>query len=503
MSAPSHSTDFGHLMQVMLSHRELVFRQVSGHPQNAVGALLKKIKGAIAAPGFERIDWRLKREDGDIFGKVDRVLVDDMVRQGFISHPHAVKQVDQNETGLGPHALPLPGGAGTVVMASNRLGEFEANPNLPAEPDEIARQWSGRDGTKKVYERWFILFHELAHCDYPSLPNPFRPTPGRHDRKFVQAMNRWLFGPLGPASYSTRSLLNEGHSDALAAMVLIRVSQGDPRAVEVVEEMMRARIRSERKVAAKIAKNLHKGAHQRGDFVDEHCTGAVLYKLLKERERWESASPGEVRDFALQYASDGLLERFSVPHPLGKFYPGLSPELKDVPVSKILSEILVTPMPNASRLVPAMFGLWYIEGSGESAKAWLSTQDQKHPLLPIITQAFEDSQVRSCIPKAREIYDKRREKDAFAKALIRGDSWLTSQMLPEIERILKDVCVAENPAWCQAQEVYQADMAIIRQTFGLSKRDQLPQLPIVVPRDVQGIQEIQKIAMPRRRGISM
>ena len=225
--------------------------------------------------------------------RLDSGLLKSIARNGYLSGvPEVRNHVTKNMvTGV----ISSVDGVGRISMTNNYDGGMAAF-DTPKTRSAF--------GTNK-WVRALILCHEAAHVEFNRIETPFNPSPGSlipddqaQEIAAVRAINQWGIHEIntgGIASKFARSALNECHSDALSAMVILKESNLDPEALRAVADM--ARLRETHRTF-----NLENGRR------DEHDGGGLaMRRVLEIKDQLANMTPEQVRDKATRIASDAYL----------------------------------------------------------------------------------------------------------------------------------------------------------------------------------------------------
>lgn len=348
------------LLQEMMSHRKAVLRQVAGTPSAAVLAAaaspssstefepnpktasptrpspaalgwLERMKESALVSGIagvwsrtfgegrelmnrslEALDW--SPEDHEFFHGHDNKMVQALAQAGYLRLTPRVEVAPAHQSEVGPSARSGWDNDQWVVMPSDRIGDLHLiDHDDRAKGKKLARHMvstlDSPEHTKAAYRRWHTLFHEAAHCDYQHSYSisPLRPSPGLLPQQAVEAMNHWACDRISASHRSGFLVLNENHSDVFATMMLLEASDHDPRAMEVIQEKMTRRMGISNLVNERFSYQAEKLPPS--DMWIEHAAIPLAVKrALDNVEQWRGRPPEEIREHALRFASDGLLD---------------------------------------------------------------------------------------------------------------------------------------------------------------------------------------------------
>ena len=323
-------------------------------------------------------------EDTAFLDKTDRELLSVMVRQGYLQampHHRNLRSLDLTS---GPVAYSMPGAPGHTRLVGDRLGDFYNSLPLSAEgqkalADKVSQGHapvSLTDHVHQVYTRWYILFHEVAHCEFRRLEEPFQPTPGAITPDQCRALNRWVTGSARVTSLDAATLLNENHSDVLASMLLLEATNHDPRAIRALRARIEERRETRKKGDITTIDALGKGVVLGGRFACVHASEWAMERVLNNVSEWKGKPPEQIRALALRYASDGLLDFV---HP--------ERTLAGKPIGAILAANLLPPIPQVSALLEHLEAMVMSYAHGGDPVGWLKAQPD-HPATDVLAQAW-------------------------------------------------------------------------------------------------------------------
>lgn len=258
----------------------------------------------------------LPMEEAAFLNANDKALIKALVDRGYFSAMPHNRNVGRREGHGGPLAYPMPGLAGQTVMVSDRLGDY-----FDGMPTNSHQLWDTVNDANKglypdcfinheeqIYTRWFVLLHETAHCQFQHITHPFAPSEGRVSPEQAAALDRWLVGPLAVGSRNGRTLLDENHSDVLAAMLLLEATGHDPKALQALQRRLKDRRIVREQADKETLEAIGQGRSLAGQFACVHATDFALERTLADVKEWKGSSPERLRALACQYASDGLLD---------------------------------------------------------------------------------------------------------------------------------------------------------------------------------------------------
>ena len=159
---------------------------------------------------------------------------------------------------------------------------------------------------KNDWVRALVLFHEMAHAEFVKMDRNFQPTPGLllknpdKEQKALDAINTWA---THAAIQDHRpnlayDVLNESHSDAFAALMIIKESGNDPQARAAVESMYV--MRENKRVEVQGRSFIGTGYQYNG------CPYA-LEEVLSMGDSVLDMDVEQIREKALEVASNSLL----------------------------------------------------------------------------------------------------------------------------------------------------------------------------------------------------
>lgn len=334
------------------------------------------------------------REDLKFLDQTDRQLMAAMVRKGYFTVQPTIRNLQMADSDLGPMAYALPGSDGLIYLVGDKLGDYyDGLPRGPRAQKELADRVSEgelpmglKEHDHQVYTRWYVLFHEVAHCEFRHLLAPFEPTPGSMPTSQRDAINNWITGPLRVTSNDAATLLNENHSDALATMLLLEATGHNPKAYAAIQaridERRQTREQAERYTLSCVAK----GAELGGRMACVHATDWAMERVLTNVNEWRGQPPKALRALARRYASDGLLDFLDTER-----------HLDGKPIGAILAANVIPPEPQRQALLNhlGLMALSYVHG-GEPT-GWLK-EHPHHPAARVIQDAW-----RAALPAVRKL----------------------------------------------------------------------------------------------------
>lgn len=254
---------------------------------------------------------------------LDRKFIVHLFHEGYLSALHDVKNVF-GDGKVSTHAEKNMAGGGTAFLVNNRdtlaLDEaFEAYLTFSLEEENAAPKMS--------FERLQVFFHELSHLEYSLTPyvSRFCPTKGKMsrvasvDRERVTAINKWtmMFGSesdVGTNKFMDR-FIDEAFADTHAAMLLLRLTKNiDKGALDAIKRIAQSRLNTRTKFEEAIKQDLGKMRLFLGTTgVYAGCSDSVN-EALENISDWINLSPQELKQKALEYASNSFLDYIQAPH---------------------------------------------------------------------------------------------------------------------------------------------------------------------------------------------
>ena len=516
MSSPKPFEEVQPVLEAMVSHRRRVVAQIAGTPSMALNAALNHgftelilddpltppapawrawiekraadsfIKnelykilvpwGREEAEARERAAYRKKRaeswkdeaeakiaeeqtrpgvKDQEFLVDQDRAFLEGLVtRGGLLSRPklHSFELKSQ-----GPFAMTPLLSQGWVVMPSDRLGDYVGNlSSLPKEAfatlsKKIHEARPPEHDKFSIYRRWKVLIHEVAHCDYAQIADPFRPTLPGWKPEASEAVNRWITGKPATGSRQASTLLNENHSDALAAMLLLEATGHDPEALRVVQVTLedRYRTRDHLEVLGK------KGPmRERGGFVNVHATEWTLKRVLDDIENWKGLPPSQLREKALEYASNGLVDFLNPQRKLSNGKTIGNDHIRNFLASEPTSRRLLTPIGMAS----------VSHALGEDVQTWLGALPPSSPSTAVIQKGF--AQVLPALEAALDqpLYE---GSEFSLRETACNNPSRASQFIDNLVAQHAQVLAPQSPDLASLNEAYKQDLPIMEQAFGV------------------------------------
>lgn len=330
--------------------------------------------------------FQVAQEDLKFLSRTDAQLISVLREKGYFSASPSILAASSQDNDDSPVAHVSPGAQGTVIMVGDRMGDYldptlnpvASGPDYPDPKTQLANRWAQGETpdnhVEKVYERWMVLFHEVAHCESGLSPAPFQPSDHQVNESGVRALNNQAFGALASSSWRTQKLLDENFADAHAAMVLLEATGHDPRARSVLEKFYEQRKAVREKGDMEFLDNELSEDRRIGEFDVIHATDFTLRRVLDSAEEWKGLPPEQVRDRARSFASDGLMD----------FLEPSRQTIDGRTVGRSLAKNLVPQGydPNQTRRLLA----WMVrsEAVGGNPSAWLDSQDPSHPSYPVL-----------------------------------------------------------------------------------------------------------------------
>jgi hypothetical protein len=262
-------------------------------------------------------------EARDIFESVDRQLVEGLVENGYLQQTPNISDIDMDAPGRA-QARGIIGDAGQVMLKSTRQGDIL---------EMAAKNLTSKSDTYRSLARWSTLLHEVSHCEFAQIAEPFQPSYGSLDKQAVDAINRWTTGRVFGDRGMYRDMLNENFADVYSAMMLIEVTKGNDEAMEVVKHLIEKRTTDqeqnekawlggagapEKRTTIKMragwedpkerARELARYANSMAPTLGVHGTAGALKLMIEDMPNWRGMAPMELRARALRLASDGLMD---------------------------------------------------------------------------------------------------------------------------------------------------------------------------------------------------
>lgn len=405
-------------------------------------------------------------EDMEWLDKQDHDLLRALVNRGYLTAMPQHRSVHHSFFEQGPHARTAPGTAGTAVLPGDRMGSLlDLLPEDPGARLEVALKLSRgeedmgmTDHAKAIYERWYVLLHEVGHCEYSRLETPFQPSPGRTGEAHAAAVNRWMVGPLGVASPGTYNLLNEAHSDALAAMVLLEATNHDPRAMAVLEEQMEGRRVALEWSDGEMIKQAANNDLTKGDFASVHAaTKIALAHVLENVEQWKGKPADQIRQLAQQYASDGFMD-----------YLNPSRTLEDgTPIGTILADNAVPDAPLLNTLVGRCEYLTATYVRNADPVSWLNGHAD-HPAAAMLLQTWANA--LPDLQKALASPFMEGSEVPLVEGVYRGDFAARGAVSQVISRSASPAMDPDGPAYQAVRQAFDQELPLLREALRSCRR---------------------------------
>ena len=415
----------------------------------------------------EIIDKETQPNQADVafLSEQDQRLIDALVAKGGLLQRPELRNGPLNLKGFGPHAMGTPRGTNFVFMEGDRLGDFYGS--LAALPyPEFANlgknieQIRPESGDKPmVYRRWMVLIHEAAHCDFAAMPAPFKPTVPGWSEEAVGKINQWVMGDMALGSPSARTLLNENHSDALSAMLLLEATGHDPEAINTVRRAWSQRAHNRDQL--ELFEKKHNPQRPTGAFPTVHATEWTLKRVMEDIDSWKGKPLPELREKALEYASNGLVDFLD---PNRKLSNGKK-------VGNAHLQHFLAAEPSIDR-IRSQLGLAVLaHAQGHDVESWLSEKQSTSPAGQVIHEAFA---------QARPFVDAALDQPLFTDASISLRD--CASKAPRVACDAIDSLLTQNVHACQPQsrqaqalaEAYRQDLPVMQQALGISPAPSLP-----------------------------
>lgn len=394
--------------------------------------------------------------DARFLASTDARLLAALAAQGYLPPPPQIHARQLAVGEAGPTAFAAPGVPGVVTMATDRLGGLlDALPTSPRHRVALAEEASeGRvpgffgEHERQVFDRWFGVIHEAAHCAFAQIGTPFAPSPDRCSPAATKAVNRWVTGRLHAGVPGLSQALNEAHSDALAAMLLLEATDHHPQARLVVEEW-------------RVERQKNREADEYAGGLPTHPTEWTLERVLAQPDEWRGQPPAALRALALRYASDGWLEMV---HP-DRVLPDGEPQGTRLIASLLPSGLL------ADGLADALESMAWSHAWGGRPRAWLEAELGSHPLYPVARRVWERLE-----PQLEAVLACPAHGHATVRAAVLALDFRAAE--PVIARVQEAVAALdrEGPAFARAADAYRADLPRILETLGAPVGPSLPEL---------------------------
>jgi hypothetical protein len=269
----------------------------------------------------QRIPWVKQKpkteETRALLESVDRKLVDRLVNAGYFEQTPNLMDVDMEGYGRSQARAAIDD-AGWVMLKSSRQGDvLEMAVENPKNQNDV----------KRSLARWSTLLHEVAHCEFAQIAEPFQPSRGQLDQKTVEALNRWTMGRVVGDNKLYRTLLNESFADVYSAMLLVEATQGSDEGMAVVKQVIHKRTVDQ----AHNEKSWLNGEWMLG----VHNTTQALERMMEDMPNWRGLGPIDLRQRALAIASDGFMDSIDPKRHTAEGFPvgqAMRRALGDVPV---------------------------------------------------------------------------------------------------------------------------------------------------------------------------
>lgn len=407
---------------------------------------------------------RLPMEEAAFLNANDKDLVKALVGRGYFSAMPHNRNVGRREGHGGPLAYPMPGLAGQTVMVSDRLGDY-----FDGMPTNSHQLWDTVNDANKglypdcfvhheeqVYTRWFVLLHETAHCQFQHITHPFAPSEGRMSPEQAAAMDRWLVGPLAVGSRNGRTLLDENHSDVLAAMLLLEATGHAPKALTALQRRLKDRQVVREKADKEMLEAIGNGRRLAGEFACVHATDFALERALSRADEWKGASPERLRALACQYASDGLLDFLDVSRPV--------PTGENV--GNVLANNFLPPEPQEGAFFDHLTKMVWSYAFG--GKPLESLDHQSNPAMATVLAALWEE----VLPSLRKELSKDMPNAPVPGQTIGGAlRGLYPAAMVELDRFLAkqevQIGLQDQPCFEEVRIAFHADRALLQQALGL------------------------------------
>lgn len=378
---------------------------------------------------------------------MDQSLLVAMHEQGWMSHVPIHQERPNGFEIPGPVSFNTPGAPGVTYMVSNAQGDF----HWDGEPGKAEHRLKlNGEGAQRTLARWQVLLHEAAHCEFPRLQDPFRPTQGRWPGRAVDVFNTWVASNVTRRRTDFRAVLNECFADVYGAMMLLDYAGHSDDAQSVLAQVLGLRVEDRERADAEM--ETLADAWLPGTIADVHATDFALQRALEDRAAWEGQSPEVLRDLACQYASDGLLD-FIDPQ-------RLTPT--GYPIGLMLCEELGSSLSTHASLTgyeAELADLWISKIRGGNPEKYLKDSLATHPAGPLLERAWHWMK-----PRLEEQF--LQYGDAFEAQVARFDMEATKvvhhqvyacfkrfcSVSPQASRALRDAVVAEKRAFGDLQD---------------------------------------------------
>lgn len=370
-------------------------------------------------------------QDQERLELVDRKILNNMRQKGYFDVVPTIAQHGHYGLDAYPWALPIHGNKGKIFMVSDRFGDFPSQlPETREEQVILAEQWEKGDTPtdeehiRQIYRRWFVLFHETAHCQYGVPKAPFQPTYGTVSPSIINLINDYCVGALACSDENCQNLLNENHSDVYATMLVLEASGHDPLAYEAVEHFLRERIADQATTDKELIK-----AHEKGKlrgFPDHHCTQWAMARVLDNVSHWKGKDPQTLRQLAITYASDGLVDFLA--------------REDDPRLGQIIRHRFFPEGANTKTLNKTLMWLVSCYCQNGDVQGWFEQQDKNHPVYPIIKQSWDKLR-----PQLRTILAKEMEHAPWVGATIAdGMKHLITESFQQVSELMERMNLPTN-----------------------------------------------------------
>jgi hypothetical protein len=268
------------------------FRGATHHAQKAffLAHPLRAIEHALTGPPEED---PVARQQASLL-EVDNALLARLYKSGHLTvQPLAMGLSESRDNDWGNHANMAMGHDGRIFMDTQGSGD------LYGIPKNTRGEHLG--GSGRTFDRWIVLLHEAAHCQMENTLVVFDPTPGKIPEDQQSALSRWAFSILCADRYP-RQLLHENYADALGAMLLLEATGHHPEVWDVVKRKRETRFKTGQDEAK------HWQEHGDEATIDCHLSWAALDEVIHKSASWRGLPPAQLRERAMEFASNGVLE---------------------------------------------------------------------------------------------------------------------------------------------------------------------------------------------------
>lgn len=286
-------------------------------------------------------------------------------------------------------------GRSEVTMFSNGLGDSLAG--IPGKIEDQVfvaqdaikrmlvedRHELGLEGSIHAYERIFILFHELSHCEFHEMDVGFVDPSGNLSPSAVSAMNNWVCIRKSVLPSGIHYIQHESFADAYAAMMLLETTDHSDIAKHTILNWLSVRKKDQK--------------FRHGPEIDKirmdpyGGTGYALDAVLDSMGEWRGAGPEKIREKALEISSEATLSYFGFLQEKGLagFDGGKEGWSKNLPPFKDLVRAQLFNLVIVNRALPmdVVMGTYRTENPG-------------HPLVPLMEELWEKNQAQ--LQEARE-----------------------------------------------------------------------------------------------------